>query len=145
MSSLAEDADEGANSRSPQVSSHVIVNDDSHVQTKRLYSKLMNLTNLFMNIKTPTLLFCSGQWISQNFRTTTYIPPLSDSLGFADPRGRAPPYFEIVGDPSDIVLACEGPCTTCATWSDGWRGLVTSPNEVLSDPHVLGRMNWGGK
>ena len=110
MSSLAEDADEGANSRSPQVSSHVIVNDDSHVQTKRLYSKLMNLTNLFMNIKTPTLLFRSGQWISQNFRTTTYPPPLSDSLGFADPRGKAPTVFR----------NCRGPVRHCP----GLRGAM---------------------
>src|SRR6266851_10010326 len=44
------------------------------LMSKRLYSKLTNLTNLLTNTKTPTLVFPPGLWIFLTFCTTTHPP-----------------------------------------------------------------------
>jgi hypothetical protein len=62
MPNLAGDADEGANSSM------------TTLMSKRLYSKLMNLTNLLMNIKLQPPYSVPDSGYLQNFRTTTYPP-----------------------------------------------------------------------
>jgi hypothetical protein len=100
MPSVTEDEDESSqhsHSRDmSQTSSYVIVNDDSQVQTPLLdtdpsYETTNELENSNSHVSPGTVDL-------SDFRDIDGLAPLPISLELTDPRGAAPPYFEVVGD-----------------------------------------------
>ena len=97
MPAVTEDEDESAHSHSrDSQASYVIVNDDPHVETPLLETDQSNETtheldnsNAYVNPETVDL---------SDLRDSDDLTPLSNSPQPTDPRGAAPPYFEVVGD-----------------------------------------------
>ena len=98
MPPVTEDEDESAlsHSRNSQASSYVIVNDDPHVQTPLLETDQSNETTHELENSnahvTPETVDLS------DLRDSDDLTPLPNSPQPTDPRGAAPPYFEVVGD-----------------------------------------------
>ena len=159
MPSLAEDDDESANSHSrnaSQASSYVIVNDDPHVQTPLLQTNESNETTHEHENSNPPI---PPRTVDiAELRYDDPSSPPSDNLGFADPRGEAPPYFEVLGHPSDVRAASEDLARVDTTdtlpiapdtlpvppGSAGtppvrrrsmFRGLIDAASRALSSPH----------
>ena len=100
MPSVTEDEDESSqNSHSrnmSQTSSYVVVNDDSQVQTPLLDTDpSYETTNEPENSNSHV---SPGTVDVSDFRDIDDFTPLPISLELTDPRGEAPPYFEVVGD-----------------------------------------------
>ena len=97
MPAVTEDEDESAHSHSrDSQASYVIVNDDPHVETPLLETDQSNETtheldnsNAYVNPETVDL---------SDLRDSDDLTPLPNSPQPTDPRGAAPPYFEVVGD-----------------------------------------------
>lgn len=147
MPSVSEDEDESANSHSRNLSqaSYDVVNDDPHAQTPLLGPDEPNETT----------------HERQNFNT--HVPPTVDISdlryndtssplrrpNLADPRGEAPPYFEVVGDTSGDLARVDttdtlpmAPDTLPAITSSVpvrrrsmFRGLIDAASRALSTPH----------
>jgi hypothetical protein len=101
MPSVREDEDESANShsRGPSQASYVIVNDDPLAQTPLLEQR--NDSNESTHEHQNTHTSAGSVDISEAHRTDQFSP-LSNSAEIPDPRGEAPPYFEVVGDLADV-------------------------------------------
>jgi hypothetical protein len=158
MPSLAEDDDESANSHSrnaSQASSYVIVNDDPHVQTPLLQTNESNeFTHETENSNPP--IPSRTVDIAELRYDDPSSPPSDNNIGFADPRGEAPPYFEVVGNLSDVRAASEDlarvdttdtlpiapdtlPMSSAGTppvrRRSMFRGLIDAASRALSSPH----------
>ncbi|KAI9438200.1 hypothetical protein H4582DRAFT_244977 [Lactarius indigo] len=106
MPSVREDDDDEssqAHSRNiSQASSYVIVNDDddSHAQTPLLETDPSNeATHETENSNTHVP---PGTVDISDVRDSDDLTPLPNSPELTDPRGEAPPYFEVVGDLEDV-------------------------------------------
>ena len=156
MPSLREDEDESANShsRGPSQASYVIVNDDPLAQTPLLERNDSNEnTHERQNTHTST-----GSVDISEARRTDQLSPLPNSAEIPDPRGEAPPYFEVVGDLADVgATSGDGdlsrvdtadtlpiaPDTLPAGDSPShpvrrrsmFRGLIDAASRALSSPH----------
>ncbi|KAH9988076.1 hypothetical protein BJV74DRAFT_839909 [Russula compacta] len=154
MPSVREDEDESANSHSHNLSqaSYDIVNDDPHAQTPLLGTDEPNeTTHERQNSNThipPTVDISDARYNDPS-------SPLRRNPNFADPRGEAPPYFEVVGDLPDITATYGdlarvdttdtlpmAPDTLPATTSSVptrrrsmFRGLIDAASRALSTPH----------
>jgi hypothetical protein len=148
MPSLREDEDESANShsRGPSQASYVIVNDDPLAQTPLLER---NDSNENAHERQTTHNSAGSVDISDARLTSAEIP---------DPRGEAPPYFEVVGDLADVGAA-SGDLSRVDTAdtlpmapdtlpeSDDtsppvrrrsmFRGLIDAASRALSSPHPM--------
>lgn len=147
MPSVREDEDESLNShsRGPSQASYVIVNDDPLAQTPLLEPP--NDSNESTHER-------------QNTHTSAGSVDISDarliSAELPDPRGEAPPYFEVVGDLGDVGTTSEdlsrvdtadtlpiAPDTLSASDATSppvrrrsmFRGLIDAASRALSSPH----------
>ncbi|KAH9053617.1 hypothetical protein EDB87DRAFT_211526 [Lactarius vividus] len=115
MPSVREDDDDESSqthSRNiSQASSYVIVNDDdSHAQTPLLETDPSNeATHENSNAHVPP-----GTVDISDVRASDDLTPLPNSPEFTDPRGEAPPYFEVVGD-LEAVRVTSGELTRVET------------------------------
>ena len=157
MPSVEEDSDESSNSHSrnpSQVSSYVIVDDDPHVQTPLLETNESNETTHERENSNLPIPYRTVDIVELRYNDPSSPP--SNNFGFADPRGEAPPYFEVVGDPSDARAASEdlarvdtadtlpiAPDTFPASIGGTppvrrrsmFRGLIDAASRALSTPH----------
>ena len=148
MPSVREDEDESANShsRGPSQASYVIVNDDPLAQTPLLER---NDSNENTHERQTTHNSAGSVDISDARLTSVELP---------DPRGEAPPYFEVVGDLADVG-ATSGDLSRVDTAdtlpmapdtlpeSDDtsppvrrrsmFRGLIDAASRALSSPHPM--------
>ncbi|KAI0251833.1 hypothetical protein BJV78DRAFT_1207095 [Lactifluus subvellereus] len=160
MPPVSEDEDESANSQShdmSQTSSYVIVNDDALVQTPLLEPDDSNGTTHERddpNDPAPVQTVDISD-IPHNDQSS----PLLDNPELSDPRGEAPPYFEVVGDlaeagaPRDLARVETtdtlpiAPDTMTITDTESstapvtrrrsvFRGLIDAASRALSQPHV---------
>ena len=143
MPSLREDEDESANShsRGPSQASYVNLNDDPLAQTPLLERNLSNETN-------------HERHVSAGSVDISELPLPNDP----DPRGEAPPYFEVVGNPWDDSTTSEDlarvdtadtlpiapdelPVSSVASRPrparrrSMFRGLIDAASRALSSPH----------
>ncbi|KAH9030507.1 hypothetical protein EDB85DRAFT_1428512 [Lactarius pseudohatsudake] len=115
MPSVREDDDDESSqthSRNiSQASSYVIVNDDdSHAQTPLLETDPSNeITHENSNAHVSP-----GTVDISDVRESDDLSPLPNSPEFTDPRGEAPPYFEVVGD-LEAVRVTSGELTRVET------------------------------
>jgi len=159
MPSVTEDESESGNSHShsrnpSQVSSYVVVNDDSHVQTPLLETDESNENTHEHENSNPSI--PSRSVDISDLRHNDPSSPPADISGFADPRGEAPPYFEVMGGPSDVraasgelsrvdttdtlPIAPDSPPalhsgTPPARRRSVFRGLIHAASRALSNPH----------
>jgi hypothetical protein len=137
MPSVREDEDESSNShsRGPSQASYVIVNDDPLAQTPLLEEP--NYSNDSTHERQNTHTSAGSMDISDARLTSAEIP---------DPRGEAPPYFEVVGDLSRVDTADTlpiAPDTLPASDATSppvrrrsmFRGLIDAASRALSSPH----------
>jgi hypothetical protein len=147
MPSVREDEDESLNShsRGPSQASYVIINDDPLAQTPLLEQP--NDSNESTHER-------------QNTHTSAGSVDISDarliSAEIPDPRGEAPPYFEVVGDLGYVGATSEdlsrvdtadtlpiAPDTLFASDATSppvrrrsmFRGLIDAASRALSSPH----------
>jgi hypothetical protein len=157
MPSVREDESESANSHSrnhSQASSYVILNDDPQVQTPLLER---NESNESTNERETFNAHTPSQSVDiSDIRYSDQSPPLPTNPESADPRGEAPPYFEVVGDLPDIrrVSGDLARVTTADTLPVApdtspeaspaippvrrrsmLRGLIDAASRALSSPH----------
>jgi hypothetical protein len=146
MPSVREDEDESSNShsRGPSQASYVIVNDDPLAQTPLLER---NDSNESTHERQNTHAAEGSVDISDARRTSTEIP---------DPRGEAPPYFEVVGGPGDVgatsgdlsrvdtadtlpiapdTLPASDDTSPPVRRRSMFRGLIDAASRALSSPH----------
>jgi hypothetical protein len=159
MPSVTEDESESGNSHShsrnpSQVSSYVVVNDDSLVQTPLLETDESNENTHEDDNSNPSI--PSRSVDISDLRHNDPSSPPADNPGFADPRGEAPPYFEVVGGPPDLraasgelsridttdtlPIAPDSPPalrsgTPPARRRSVFRGLIDAASRALSTPH----------
>ncbi|KAF8497577.1 hypothetical protein F5888DRAFT_1699204 [Russula emetica] len=154
MPSVREDEDESANShsRGPSQASYVIVNDDPLAQTPLLERNDSNESN-HERQNTHT---SAGSVDISEARHADQFSPLLNTAEIPDPRGEAPPYFEVVGDLGDVratsrdlsrvdtadtlPIAPDTLPTSDATSPPGrrrsmFRGLIDAASRALSSPH----------
>jgi hypothetical protein len=142
MPSVREDEDESSNShsRGPSQASYVIVNDDPLAQTP-----LLNDSNESTHERQNTHTSAGSVDISDAQRTDQFSP-LPNNAELPDPRGEAPPYFEVVGDLSRVDTADTlpiAPDTLPASDATSppvrrrsmFRGLIDAASRALSSPH----------
>lgn len=157
MPSVREDEDESANSHSRGTSqaSYVIVNDDPLAQTPLLER---NDSNENENTHERQNSHTSAASVDiSDARHTDQLSPLPNTAEMPDPRGEAPPYFEVVGDLGDIEatsgdLARVDTADTLPIAPDTFpesddtsqhpvrrrsmfRGLIHAASRALSSPH----------
>ena len=156
MPSVREDEDESANShsRGPSQASYVIVNDDPLAQTPLLERNDSNEnTNENQNTR-PS----AGTVDISDARRTDQISPLPNSAEIPDPRGEAPPYFEVVGDMGDFgatsenlsrvdtadtlpiapdMLSASDDTSPPVRRRSMFRGLIDAASRALSSPHPM--------
>jgi hypothetical protein len=148
MPSVREDEDESANShsRGPSQASYVIVNDDPLAQTPLLER---NDSNENTHERQTTHGSAGSVDISDARLTSAELP---------DPRGEAPPYFEVVGDLADVGAPSgdlsrvdtadtlpiapdtllEGDDTSPPVRRRSmFRGLIDAASRALSSPHPM--------
>ena len=155
MPSVREDEDESANShsRGPSQASYVIVNDDPLAQTPLLERNDSNEgTHEHQNTHTA-----AGSVDISDARRADQFSPLPNSAEIPDPRGEAPPYFEVFGDLADVgatigdlarvdtadtlPIAPDTLPTSDAATSHPvrrrsmFRGLIDAASRALSSPH----------
>ncbi|KAH8986943.1 hypothetical protein EDB86DRAFT_2952488 [Lactarius hatsudake] len=118
MPSVREDDDDDESSQRhsrniSQASSYVIVNDDdSHAQTPLLETDPSNeATHELQNSNTHVP---PGTVDISDVRDSDDLAPLPNSPELTDPRGEAPPYFEVVGD-LEAVRVTSGELTRVET------------------------------
>ena len=164
MPAVTEDDDESAQSHSrniSQTSSYVIVNDDSHAQTPLLETDSSNdATHELENFNAHV---SPGTVDISDVRDSDDLTPLPNSSEYSDPRGEAPPYFEVVGDPEavrattdeltrvetsdtlpiapdndqSVEPAMDGPGAVPETRRRSmFRGLISAASRALSSPHT---------
>jgi len=158
MPSVTEDEDESANSHSrnpSQASSYVIVNvnDDPHVQTPLLQTDESNESTDQHQNSNPRV--PPGTVDISDLLYNDPSSPLPDDPGFVDPRGEAPPYFEVVGlsdvraasgdlariDTTDTLpiapdtLPESSAETPPVRRRSMFRGLIDAASRALSSPH----------
>jgi hypothetical protein len=144
MPSVREDEDESANShsRGPSQASYVIANDDPLAETPLLER---NESNEFTHEREISHASAGSMDIS-DARHTNQPFPLPNNPEIPDPRGEAPPYFEVVGDLSRVDTADTLPIApdTLPASSDAnppvrrrsmFRGLIDAASRALSTPH----------
>ena len=137
MPPVREDEDESSNShsRGPSQASYVIINDDPLAQTPLLEQP--NDSNDSTHERQNTHTSAGSMDISDAQLTSAEIP---------DPRGEAPPYFEVVGDLSRVDTADTlpiAPDTLPAGDATSppvrrrsmFRGLIDAASRALSSPH----------
>src|SRR5258708_6978192 len=145
MPSVREDEDESSNShsRGPSQASYVIVNDDPLAQTPLLGR---NESNEFTTHERENTHASAGSVDISDPRHTDQPSPLPNNPEIPDPRGEAPPYFEVVGDLSRVDTADTLPIApdTLPASSDAsppvrrrsmFRGLIDAASRALSSPH----------
>lgn len=133
MPPVTEDEDESVNSHSrniSQASSYVIVNDDSHVQTPLLEIEHSNDSN--HELENPNAHVSPGTVdISDVQDNNGHIP---NSPEPPDPRGEAPPYFEVVGD-LEAVRATSGELSRVETTDT--LPMAPDVESAMEIPHVI--------
>jgi hypothetical protein len=157
MPSVREDEGESANSHSrnhSQASSYVILNDDPQVQMPLLER---NESNESTNERETSNAHTPSRSVDiSDIRYSDQSSPLPTNPESADPRGEAPPYFEVVGDLPDIrrVSGDLARVTTADTLPVApdtspeaspaippvrrrsmLRGLIDAASRALSSPH----------
>ncbi|KAI0299444.1 hypothetical protein B0F90DRAFT_620561 [Multifurca ochricompacta] len=108
MAPVREDEDESANSHSrnlSQASSYVIVNDDAQVQTPLLEP---DETNESVNERDDYAHVSLRTVDISDVRDNDQLSSSQDNSEPADPRGQAPPYFEVVGDLAEVHASSGG-------------------------------------
>ena len=136
MPPVTEDEDESAHSHSrnmSQASSYIIVNDDTHVQTPLLETEHSNdSTHELENSNAPV----SPRTDISNVRDGN--GHIRNSSEPPDPRGEAPPYFEVVGD-LEAARAMSGELTRVETTDTLPMAPDTaqSVESAMEVPHVL--------
>jgi len=154
MPPVREDEDESANShsRGPSQASYVIVNDDPLAQTPLLERHDSNESTHERQISHTS----AGSVDISDARPTDEFSPLPNSTEIPDPRGEAPPYFEVVGGLGD-VRATSGDLSRVDTLDtlpiapdtlpvsnatsppvrrrSMFRGLIDAASRALSSPH----------
>ena len=164
MPSLTEDDDESAQTHSrniSQTSSYVIVNDDPHVQTPLLETDSSNDTT--HELENSNAHVSPGTVDLSDIRHSDDLTPLPNIPELADPRGEAPPYFEVIGD-LDAIRATTDELTRVETMDtlpmapdseqsaepamsvpgavpetrrrSMFRGLISAASRALSSPHA---------
>lgn len=155
MPSVREDDDESANSHSRGASqaSYVIMNDDPLAQTPLLER---NASNESTHERENSHVSAASVDIS-DFRHNDPSSPLPNNPEIPDPRGEAPPYFEVFGAPWDAratsedlarvdtadtlpiapddilpVSSAESPVRRRSMF----RGLIDAASRALSSPHT---------
>lgn len=155
MPSVREDDDESANSHSRGASqaSYVIMNDDPLAQTPLLER---NASNESTHERENSHVSAASVDIS-DFRHNNPSSPLPNNPEIPDPRGEAPPYFEVFGAPWDAratsedlarvdtadtlpiapddilpVSSAESPVRRRSMF----RGLIDAASRALSSPHT---------
>ena len=162
MPPVTEDDDESGHSRNTsQISSYVILNDDSHVQTPLLETDSSNEAT--HELENANAHVSPGTVDISDVRDSDDLTPLPNSSEHTDPRGEAPPYFEVVGD-LEAVRATTGELTRVETTdtlplapddeqsveppidipgavpetrrTSMFRGLINAASRALSSPHT---------
>jgi hypothetical protein len=137
MPPVAEDEDESAHSHSrniSQASSYVVVNDDSHARTPLLETEHTNDSTHELEIPNshvpPRTVDISDVQDSNGHIPNSPEPP--------DPRGEAPPYFEVVGD-LEAVRATSGELSRVETTDTLPMAPDTeqSVESTMEVPHVI--------
>jgi hypothetical protein len=155
MPSVREDEDESANSHSRGASqaSYVIINDDPLAQTPLLESNAFNeTTHERENSHVST-----GSVDISDFLHNDQSSPLPNNPEIPDPRGEAPPYFEVVGTSWDVGATSEdlarvdtadtlpiAPDMLSVSSAEShpvrrrsmFRGLIDAASRALSSPHT---------
>lgn len=154
MPSVREDEDESLNShsRGPSQASYVIVNDDPLAQTPLLER---NDSNENTHERQTTHTSAGSVDISDAPRTDQFSP-LANGAEIPDPRGEAPPYFEVVGDLGNVgptsgdlsrvdtadtlpiapdTLPTSDPTSPPVRRRSMFRGLIDAASRALSSPH----------
>jgi hypothetical protein len=147
MPSLREDEDESANShsRGPSQASYVNINDDPLAQTPLLERNASNESTHERHV--------SARSVDISELRHDDLAPLPND---PDPRGEAPPYFEVVGNPWDDTTTSEDlarvdtadtlpiapdelPVSSAtsqpARRRSMFRGLIDAASRALSSPH----------
>ena len=155
MPPVREDDDESANSHSRGASqaSYVIINDDPLAQTPLLERNASNESNVSTHQRENSHVSAGSVDIS-DFRHNNPSSPLPNNPEMPDPRGEAPPYFEVVGAPWDVRatsgdLARVDTADTLPIAPDilsvssapvrrrsMFRGLIDAASRALSSPHT---------
>jgi hypothetical protein len=153
MPSLREDEDESTNShsRNPSQASYVIVNDDPLAQTPLLEPNESNeTTHERENRHVP-----AGSVDISDLQHDDLSSPLPNNPEVPDPRGEAPPYFEVAGGPWDVGATSgdlarvdtadtlpiapdtlpESSASSPARRRSVFRGLIDAASRALSSPH----------
>ena len=151
MPSVREDEDESANShsRGPSQASYVNINDDPLAQTPLLERNVSNENTHERQVSAASV------DISDVLHDLS--SPLPNDPETADPRGEAPPYFEVVGNPWDDRASSEdlarvdtadtlpiAPDVLPERSAAGrptrrrsmFRGLIDAASRALSSPHA---------
>jgi hypothetical protein len=156
MPSVRED-DESTNShsRGPSQASYVIVHDDPLVETPLLER---NDSNESTHEQLQNALTSARSVDISDAQHTDQLSPLPNSAEIPDPRGEAPPYFEVVGDLGEVGVTSGDlarvdtadtlpiapdtlPASDDATTSHPvrrrsmFRGLIDAASRALSSPH----------
>ena len=130
MPPVTEDEDESAHSHSrnmSQASSYVVVNDDTHVQTPLLEPEYSNdSTHELDNHVSPRTVDISDVRDGNGHIRNISEPP--------DPRGEAPPYFEVVSD-LEAVRAMSGELSRVETTDT--LPMAPDNESAMEVPHVL--------
>ena len=152
MPPVREDEDESSNShsRGPSQASYVIVNDDPLAQTP-----LLDDSNEVTHERQYTHTSAGSVDIS-DAQLADQFSPLPDNAELPDPRGEAPPYFEVVGDLGGVGATSEdlsrvdtadtlpiAPDTLPVSDATSppvrrrsmFRGLINAASRALSSPH----------
>jgi hypothetical protein len=154
MPPVTEDESESANShshsRNPSQVSSYVVNDESHVQTPLLQTDELDENTHESENSYPHV--PSGTVDVSDLQYNDPSSALPDNPRFADPRGEAPPYFEVVGGPFDVgatsgdlarvdttdtlpIAPDTPPGTPPARRRSMFRGLIHAASRALSTPH----------
>ena len=154
MPSVREDEDESMNShsRGPSQASYVIVNDDPLARTPLLG---LNDSNESTHERQNTHTSAGSVDISDSQRFDQFSP-FPNNTEIPDPRGEAPPYFEVVGDLGDVgatsgdlsrvdtadtlpiapdTLPASDAISPPVRRRSMFRGLIDAASRALSSPH----------
>ncbi|KAH9968132.1 hypothetical protein BC827DRAFT_472209 [Russula dissimulans] len=160
MPSVREDEDESSNShshshsRNPSQASYVIVNDNAHVQTPLLHPDESNETTHELENPNPHVSPPSMDISDLRYNDSPSQTP--NNLVTTDPRGEAPPYFEVVtdlpgaratsGELARVETTDTLPIAPDTLFADSaanppvrrrsmFRGLIDAASRALSSPH----------
>ena len=154
MPSVREDEDESVNShsRGPSQASYVIVNDDPLARTPLLE---LNDSNESTHERQNTHTSAGSVDISDSQRSDQFSP-FPNNTEIPDPRGEAPPYFEVVGILGDVgatsgdlsrvdtadtlpiapdTLPASDATSPPVRRRSMFRGLIDAASRALSSPH----------